>query len=195
MRKPTKYDVLSKLQYKATKASKEFCEKYPELTETVEANNLMVVYEEMKTLLKPKYPKVQFFYKIIIGEPDDPYLIRWNIIGCKWFTLRLHKFCRSDHDCLHDHPWNFWVIILKGGYFEKTQDGVRWKKPGSLLYRPAEWRHSVQLPVKDRKLGSEITHYSSWSLVLSFKPIRQWGFWQNGIWTHWTKFNATNKCD
>lgn len=163
-----------------------------------------------------KMPLISFFNKVAIGRADDPIMIRWNIIGIRGlFTLRLHKFIRSDHDCLHDHPWDFYTLILKGGYYEKVECSVTkrvngkicrvpdfaqiWRKPGTLIFHKAEHRHSVQLksilPEKSFPIKSSVQYMPSWSLVLSFKPRRKWGFWQKGIWTEWFKFDSQNNCD
>ena len=34
------------------------------------------------------------------------------------FNVTLHKILKSDVDDLHDHPWNYSTLILKGGYYE-----------------------------------------------------------------------------
>lgn len=36
-----------------------------------------------------------------------------------WLALRLHHIRSSDHGgVFHDHPWSFFSLILRGGYFE-----------------------------------------------------------------------------
>lgn len=71
----------------------------------------------------------------IIGKKDKPYLLRWSLLGVNkkgkprrpfGFTVYLHCFVRSDHDVHHDHPWNWWSFILKGGYREHTK-GDYWE--------------------------------------------------------------------
>lgn len=110
-----------------------------------------------------------------------PYLTRWTLQGKRFEgdvqVAFLHRFQRSDADEMHDHPWPFTTVILAGGYFEATPgegwaggDGPvvkRWLPPGSVLYRPATWIHSVQIPD-----GAE-----AWTLVLRGPKERSWGFW------------------
>lgn len=44
---------------------------------------------------------------------------RWQILALPWGTLYLHHIARADQDeHLHNHPWNFTSLILKGGYVE-----------------------------------------------------------------------------
>src|SRR5687767_14998869 len=82
--------------------------------------------------------RMKFFKKEIIGatEQNGPFMIRYNILRTKYYTVRLHIFQRSDNSrCLHDHPWNFISFILCGGYYEQTEKGVFWINPLSIIYR------------------------------------------------------------
>lgn len=56
---------------------------------------------------------------------EEPYLERYYLFlkdrGEKFpFNIFLHKFLKSDPDDVHDHPWSYFTIILKGGYYEWT---------------------------------------------------------------------------
>lgn len=137
------------------------------------------------------------------------YLRRYKIFKCRWFKIRLHHILLSDYDCLHDHPWNFISIILKGGYFEKYSwlqhleirygfirrkllfedlDFVRktWYGPFSFLYRRAEWKHALEIPEGK----------SCWSFVVMFKPRRKWGFWTKaGKWIFHKDYTPTQTCE
>jgi len=143
--------------------------------------------------------KWQFGGKRLIGDdPNDLLMIRWIVFRTPSFGIFIHKFCRSDHErALHDHPWNFLSIILRGGYTEvfercspaceygEFQDSA-WRRPGSILYRPATWKHRVILdPGK-----------TSWSLVFVSGRKRKWGFWVNGKWCWWRTYNPyTGICE
>ena len=115
----------------------------------------------------------------VIGEKDDPYLERWYVIPRnRWFNIYLHHFLKGDDDrALHDHPWTFISFILRGGYWEQTETGRKWHAPGSILYRPAEWKHRV------------IITQPSWSLVVVFRRRRKWGFWVNEKWCWWRNYD------
>ena len=51
-----------------------------------------------------------------------PYLIRYYVFLKDRkdfpFNITVHKVLVSDEPTLHDHPWNWGAIILKGGYWE-----------------------------------------------------------------------------
>lgn len=128
-------------------------------------------------------------FKVIITRSDgEAYLIRYNLIQCRWFTLKLHKICKSDDACLHDHPWTFYSLILWGGYVEHTEDAegirrVRICHPFSILKRPAHHRHRLEI------------HQTAWTLVLTSKRVRQWGFWTPAGWVEWFKYDqGSNQC-
>jgi len=128
----------------------------------------------------------RFWEKNVIGNAKDPLLIRWILFRRESFGVYLHKFCRSDYDkALHDHPWPFVSVILRNGYYEyhdQTTDGTTecfWRRPGSVLLRPAEWRHRVEL--RDGK--------PSWSLILVGRRARKWGFFLPEGWCWWRKHN------
>jgi hypothetical protein len=148
------------------------------------------------------FKKVRFFKKrkIIKRENDTPYLIRWNLFECPAFSVKLHKILRSDYDCLHDHPWSFISIILWGGYVEHRDKVIceHWSvddsderlertskiyHPGNILYRRAEDRHKLEI------------HQPAWTLVISFKKKRQWGFWTKAGWVPFFKYNSDASCE
>ena len=60
-------------------------------------------------------------YRIINDRIDqEPYLERYYLFLKERedfpFNIFLHRFIKSDPDDLHDHPWSFRSIILKGGW-------------------------------------------------------------------------------
>src|SRR5687767_11882279 len=58
----------------------------------------------------------------VIGRRGDPYLYRWTFFDLGFCSLKLHKIVRDDYDDLHDHPWDFWSLILAGGYYEERMN-------------------------------------------------------------------------
>lgn len=127
-----------------------------------------------------KIGSLKFLEKRVIGDEDDPLLIRYVVFRLPWFGLWVHKLCRSDHDrALHDHPWSFISIILKGGYQEVTDVGTLEHRPWSVLLRPAEWRHRVVIQ----------SGKPSWNLIFVFQRRRLWGFWPDNNWCWWRRYD------
>jgi hypothetical protein len=94
-----------------------------------------------------------------------PLMVRYFLLRSRWLGLYIHHFRRSDNDRhFHDHPWGFLTFLLSSGYFEHTPAGVFWRRRFSVLYRPAEWLHWVEVP------------RPVWTLVVRLPRRRVWGF-------------------
>lgn len=110
------------------------------------------------------------------GKVGRPLMTRYFVFRRKAFGLFVHHFHRSDLDELHDHPWTFMTLLLSSGYWEHTTKGRFWRRRFSILYRPAEYQHFIEIekPV--------------WTVVLRFRRCREWGFIKDGKWTWWKAF-------
>jgi len=123
--------------------------------------------------------------KRVITERDSdvPYLIRYYLFLKERkkfpFNITLHKVLLSDEPTLHDHPWNYATVILKGGYWENTPEGRFWRGPGHFRYRRSDDMHYLEL-AQDQN-GCEIP---CWSLFFMGKKTGDWGFLKNGEWIH-----------
>lgn len=121
--------------------------------------------------------------KVISRHDDEAYLIRYSIFSCPFFAVKIHKILLSDNACLHDHPWKFISLILKGGYIEHTEEGSKIYHPGQILRRPAEYKHRLEI------------HQPAWTLVITFKKVRQWGFWTPFGFVEWFKYKQGEGCE
>lgn len=124
----------------------------------------------------------------IIGSPENPYLLRWFI----WprnprLNLYLHKFVRDDEDrALHDHPWWFISLVLKGSYSEIITDGEIQRHRFGIAFRRAIHRHRVVL---DRSTAGVLI--PCWTLVLTGPRVRTWGFWCSKGFVPWQEFTKS----
>lgn len=123
---------------------------------------------------------IRLFARKVIGGDANPLLIRWILVRVPFLGIYLHKLCRSDHErALHDHPWSFVSVVLRGGYHEITASGKRWRGVGSIAYRPATWRHRVVIaPARP-----------AWTLVFVGPRSRNWGFWPGDRFCFWRRYN------
>lgn len=108
----------------------------------------------------------------LIGPDECPMMRRWVLVT-PLGSLRLHHFLRSDNDRqLHDHPWWFLTLVLRGRYVDEAEiDGERRLdklRPGSVRWRPALHRHAVKTD-------------GCWTLIITGRIGRQWGFWDRGV--------------
>ena len=112
---------------------------------------------------------------ILDRDNTNEYLVRYYLFlkdrKSFPFNITLHKILKSDEPTLHNHPWNWGALIVKGGYWEHTPDGKFWRGPGSFRYRKSEDLHYLELE-KDEN-GNELP---CWSLFFMGKQKTDWGF-------------------
>lgn len=111
---------------------------------------------------------------------NEPYLERYYLFLKERqnfpFNIFLHKFLKGDPDDVHDHPWPYVTLILKGGYYEhvpvfnsqglKTHELCHWRGPGHFRCCRADSFHRIEL-----KPGVEC-----WTLFMPGPHKREWGF-------------------
>lgn len=117
---------------------------------------------------KPSKPfkYFQIRWKEAMGDPNDPYLIRWMFIAFNR-SIRIHKWIRSDDTrFFHDHSSDFTSIVLKGNYFNVTPKGRFNVKAFSIWKAKATDRHYLEIPKE-----------GAWTLLFCGKPYYKWGFW------------------
>lgn len=129
-------------------------------------------------------------------DSNEPYLVRWYLFLKDRknfpFNITLHKVLKSDESTLHDHPWSYATLILKGGYWENVpvrsaegaivgSQGI-WRGPGHFRFRKSDDLHFLTL-AKDKD-GNEIP---CWSLFYMGKKAKEWGFvpFVQGIGYRW----------
>ena len=112
---------------------------------------------------------------ILDRDNTNEYLVRYYLFlkdrKSFPFNITLHKILKSDEPTLHNHPWNWGALIVKGGYWEHTPNGKFWRGPGSFRYRKSEDLHYLELE-KDEN-GNELP---CWSLFFMGKQKTDWGF-------------------
>lgn len=142
----------------------------------------------------PRFPERE-----VIGAPACPLLHRWTLHlgGCK---LMLHHFMPKTTDPdIHDHPWPFWILVLRGSYDDIVpcpkckgervtgDDGTRY----SRCYRCAgsgTVLGEVMRAPKLRRRGATHMHRTrtyaegAWTVVLTGPKRRPWGFWRDSRW-------------
>jgi hypothetical protein len=119
---------------------------------------------------------------VIADTSGEPYMERFFLTEGK--TVRLHHILRSDADReLHDHPWDFFTLLLDGRYIETTEGGeeLEYAAP-ALLFRSAETLHRLTLP--DGPV---------WTYVVTGPLRREWGFQTDDGWVPWHEYHARGR--
>ena len=132
-------------------------------------------------------------HRVIMDRVNgEPYLERYYVFlkhrNRFPFNIFVHKFLKSDPDDVHDHPWPYFTIILKGGYWEwipvfdirgaKIHEYCVWRRPGSFRFAGAETYHRIEL-------DPEVT---CWTLFVPGRKRRDWGFLVRNQWVQWQDY-------
>ena len=117
---------------------------------------------------------------------QEPYLERYYLFLKERktfpFNIFIHKFLKSDPDDVHDHPWPYATMILKGGYWEwipqfdsnlkRIGEIAKWRGPGHFRICSAKSFHRIEVdPTVD-----------CWTLFIPGPRKREWGFMVKDKW-------------
>lgn len=104
---------------------------------------------------------------------------RYSLFETERMSARVHHIATADHDtALHDHPWDFASVVLRGGYdeFRPWMSTPSWcsgveagyvtrRNTGSFALRRASDRHRISSVDAD-----------TWTLFVYGKYRNHWGF-------------------
>lgn len=124
---------------------------------------------------------------IMDRQCNEPLLTRYYLFlkDRTWFPFNIlvHKFLKSDPDHVHDHPWPYATLILKGGYYEYTPnfeygkmvgETKHWRGPGHFRIASAASYHRIEL-------NPTVT---CWTMFMPGPQKKEWGFLVNNKWIH-----------
>lgn len=129
----------------------------------------------------------------LTGPRGDVFLDRFGLEN-DWFGIFVHHIAGPDPGLdLHDHPWPFASLILRGGYTEEAldaRDAPAWARSAETLAvmfpeDPPRARgirrrwgrgsfHRMPLTIAHRIVDVEP---GTWTLVLRGRKSRSWGFY------------------
>jgi len=136
--------------------------------------------------------------RVIMDRVDnEPYLERYYVFlrDRSWFPFNvfLHKFLKSDPDDVHDHPWPYATVILKGGYYEwtpvfdgqgkKIAETCAWRGAGSFRTSGATSYHRIELDPT----------VECWTLFMPGPHKREWGFLTRTGWVQNEQYLQSRK--
>jgi hypothetical protein len=134
--------------------------------------------------------------RVVMDRIDnEPYLERYYLFLKDRkrfpFNVFLHKFLKSDPDDVHDHPWSYFTLILKGGYYEwipqfnsageKFGEIAKWRGPGHFRICNANSFHRIELDPS----------VTCWTLFMPGPQQREWGFLTRGKWVQHEEYLAS----
>lgn len=104
------------------------------------------------------------------------YLRRLYVVRTPWFSVMVHRIKRPDPDRhLHDHPWDFLAILLRGWYDEQRPEGLRHR--WLFNFCRAEGSHKIT------EVSDDCT-----TLVITGPKRRAWGFHTEQGWMGWREY-------
>lgn len=114
-----------------------------------------------------------FLVKEICSKQGVVHFRRYRLLQTPWFAFYIHQICQSDSDKdMHDHPWNFLSLILKGAYREASKlypdfNSIvqRDCNPGNIISHSRMDAHQITLLTK-----------VVWTLVFTFGRRSIWGY-------------------
>lgn len=118
-----------------------------------------------------------FLAKEIKSKSGILHFQRWRILSTPWFDINIHRIFRPDEDeYLHDHPWNYFGMILAGSYDEQYSDamftGMNPMNPGSFGFNNAERFHKIY----------RLNTPSVTTLFINGRRRRDWGYKVDFLW-------------
>lgn len=124
--------------------------------------------------------------KFVIPDWDDPsmpYLVRWRIVQTPWAAVYLHKIILDDLGRpLHDHPWAFLSVILKGWYREEFKSSP---DAESTYHKWGRWS-AHRMPLRAFHGITQVGE-GTWTLVLTGPRRQVWGFLTPEGWQPWNE--------
>lgn len=127
----------------------------------------------------PDWAFMQRFEIPTFDEPLENYLTRLRIIQTPWFGIYLHRIDTPDsRPTLHDHPWSFLAIVLRGGYQERVPAVGPERDTAQHTVRRFNFKRATDLHFISRLLRAP-----TWTLVLTGRRKRVWGYRDHNGWT------------
>lgn len=126
--------------------------------------------------------------KFVVPRLDDEgdYLTRWRIITTPFGGIFLHRIEAPDsRPVLHDHPWSFVALVLRGGY-----DEVRLDLHSRLTFVRSINRINV-MRRDDYHYIARLHKGTTWTLLFVGARRRKWGYLRpNDSGAQWTPFDT-----
>lgn len=129
--------------------------------------------------------------RFVVPNLDDPsknYLERLRIVATPFFSIYLHRLGTPDsRPTLHDHPWSFVSLIVRGGYIEQRLN------PHTRQTEPKHRRWVNVMRRDDFHYIESLDRTPTWTLLLVGVRRRTWGYLRpmhrEGGWT-WDQFDT-----
>lgn len=114
-----------------------------------------------------------FLVKEIVSRTGVLHFRRFRVISTPWFKIYLHKIYASDREAhMHDHPYDFMSLVLKGSYKEYYAIGPKWGEVKEKIYRFLQVNSHNHEDIHK----VEIIDGPVWTLFFVGKKTYDWGY-------------------
>lgn len=127
--------------------------------------------------------------RFTIVKDDEIYLDRLRLVQTPWFGVYLHHIYKPDEDrAVHDHPWAFGSLVLRGGYREMFINDPHCDMPPE--YRKwSRWSWHRMTTRSAHQITSVLP--KTVTLVIVGRKVRDWGFWpEPDVFVPWREYLA-----
>ena len=118
--------------------------------------------------------------RLILRGPAGTFLVRRGV-DLKLFGVYVHDITAPDPGLdMHDHPWAFATLILRGGYSEHYAEA---RTPELPHFR--QWRRGSVHRMRQTDIHRIVdVEPGTLTLVVRGRKTRPWGFYQvtEGLW-------------
>ena len=137
----------------------------------------------MTKLAGQRSPRWAFMetFRVPHFDLDEDSLVRLRVIQTPWFGIYVHRIGTPDsRPTLHDHPWNFVSIVLRGGYDEAVPP----VSGGDFYAVTRHVRRVNRKRAEDFHWIDRLDRTPTWTLMLVGRRRRTWGYLdRDGTWT------------
>lgn len=114
---------------------------------------------------------------------DSEYIKRLFVLKSPMNSICVHWINKPDPEPYdHDHPVDFFSIVLSGGYAERRNGVIRWRRRWNFIRASAEDQHTIV-----EVLPNTVT------LCFMGRKTRDWGFHTPGGWVMWKDYYAAQR--
>lgn len=140
-------------------------------------------------------PRWAVWKKMVLRRSDGvAYMTRWRLVQTPFFAVYVHRFDAPDPGVdLHDHPWPFATLVVRGGYVEEVAD-VR------CASIPECWEEKVWRDRSVHTVGLQHAHritsllrLPTWTVVVRGRSRREWGFYEPTGWVASTPYSNARR--
>lgn len=110
-------------------------------------------------------------FDLVRRQDGVRYLSRWWVVNTPLGGVAVHRMDGPDaRDVLHDHPFTFCSLVLRGGYVERRLD------PLTMRASPRPVRRWNRMRKFDAHVIVELLRVPTWTLLWIGPKRRTWGF-------------------